>query len=112
MQLIKSIPSKFLAAGITGYYAHGNNLTFGYVELEKGSNVPMHHHVNEQITYIIEGQLDMIIDDVPYSFTAGMYHVIHSNVPHSAVAITDCKVIDAFSPVREDYKKTATAKWE
>jgi hypothetical protein len=38
------------------------------------------------------------------SLTAGMYHVLPSNMPHGALAITDCKVIDAFSPAREDYK--------
>jgi hypothetical protein len=33
-----------------------------------------------------------------------MYHVIPTNMPHSAIAKTDCKVIDAFGPVREEYK--------
>ena len=46
----------------------------------------------------------MMIGGVACSLTDGMYHVINANVPHSAIAITDCKVIDAFSPVREDYK--------
>lgn len=104
MQHIKNITPKELAPGITGYYAHGDKSTFGFVELKKGSSVPLHSHINEQITYIIEGQLDMMIDGVAYSLTDGMYHVINANVPHSAIAITDCKVIDAFSPVREDYK--------
>lgn len=79
-------------------------MTFGYVELEAGASIPLHHHVQEQITYIIEGELDMIIDGQPCLLTAGMYHVIRSNVPHSAIARRACKVIDAFSPVREDYK--------
>ena len=72
----------------------------------------MHHHIHEQITYIIVGQLDMVIDGVAFSLTDGMYHVIPSNLPHSAIAITDCKVIDVFSPVREDYKTTTAPKWE
>jgi len=46
----------------------------------------------------------MVIGDENCLMTAGMYHVIGSNIPHSAIAKTDCKVIDAFSPVREDYK--------
>lgn len=104
MQLIKDIKPKELVPGITGYYAHGNSMTFGYVELKAGSNIPMHQHVHEQITYIIEGQLDMVIGGQPCLLTNGMYHVIPSNTPHSAVAKTDCKVIDAFSPARDDYK--------
>jgi len=104
MDSIKNIKPKELAPGITGYYAHGEKSSFGYIELKKGSQVPFHSHINEQITYIIEGQLDMMIGGVAYSLTDGMYHVINANVPHSAIAVTDCKVIDAFSPVREDYK--------
>jgi len=103
MKLIKNIKPRQLMPGITGYYAHGDQLTFGYVELEKGSSVPMHQHIHEQITYILEGELDMVIGGENCLMTAGMYHVIGSNVPHAAVAKTDCKVIDAFSPVREDY---------
>jgi quercetin dioxygenase-like cupin family protein len=104
MQLLKDITPKDLAPGLTGYYAHGTSMTLGLVEIKAGSNLPLHHHVHEQITYILEGQLDMMIGGEPCSLTAGMYHVITSNVPHSAVAVTDCKVIDVFNPVREDYK--------
>ena len=112
MQLIKNIQPKSLAPGITGHYVHGDKTTFGFIELKKGSSVPLHHHIHEQITYIIEGQLDMVIGGIAYSLTNGMYHVISSDVPHSAVAITDCKVIDVFGPVREDYKTTAVPNWE
>ena len=104
MQPIKNIKPKELVPGITGYYAHGDSMTFGYVELKAGSTVPMHQHVQEQITYIIEGELDMVIGGQNFLLSAGMYHVIPSNMPHSAIAKTDCKVIDAFSPVREEYK--------
>ena len=104
MKLIKEIKPKEVVPGITGYYAHGDKQTFGYVEIKKGAVLQEHHHVHEQITYIIEGQLDMVINGEACPLTTGMYHIIASNVPHSAVAITDCKVIDAFSPVREDYK--------
>jgi quercetin dioxygenase-like cupin family protein len=105
MQQIKNIQPKELVPGITGYYAHGNSMTFGYVELKAGSSVSLHQHVQEQITYIMEGELDMVIDGKDCLLTAGMYYIIGSNIFHSAIARTDCKVIDAFSPVREDYKK-------
>lgn len=104
MQSIKSIPPKEIVPGITGYYAHGDKHTFGYVEIKKGSVVPEHHHIQEQITYIIEGQLNMVIGGEPCPLTTGMCHIIPSNMPHSAVAVTDCKLIDTFSPVRDDYK--------
>lgn len=105
MQKIKDIPSRELAPGLTGYYAHGTNMTFGLVEIKAGSNLPVHQHPHEQITYIAEGQLDMNIDGQHCPLTAGMYYIIPSNVPHGAVAVTDCKVIDVFNPIREDYRQ-------
>lgn len=105
MQLIKNILPKEVLPGITGYYAHGDMLTFGYVEIKKGSILPEHQHVQEQITFILEGQLDMVIDGVPTPLEAGMFLIIPSDVPHSAIAPVDCRIIDVFSPVREDYKE-------
>jgi quercetin dioxygenase-like cupin family protein len=103
MELIKNKIPKQLAPGLLGYYAHGQNMTLGYVEIKAGSDLPSHQHPHEQITYIIEGQLDMVIGGKSCSLTAGMYYVIPSNVPHGAIAVTDCKVIDVFNPVRADY---------
>ncbi|MBS1920994.1 MAG: cupin domain-containing protein [Bacteroidetes bacterium] len=101
---IKNIKPKEIASGITGYYAHGEKMTFGYVELLEGASIPIHQHPQEQITYIIEGQLDMTIGSVACSLTPGMYHVIPPNTPHTATAKMFCKLIDVFSPMREDYK--------
>ena len=104
MPLIKNIKPKDLVSGLTGYYAHGQNMTFGYVELKTGSSIPMHQHEHEQITFIIEGELDMVIGGEKCLLTTGMYFIIPSNTPHSAIANSNCKVIDAFNPVREDYR--------
>ena len=104
MNSIKEITPRELVKGFTGRYIHGKGLTLGYVEIKAGNKLPEHHHVHEQITFIIEGHLDMMIGGKSCSLTAGMYYVIPSNVPHSAIAKTDCKAIDVFNPVREDYK--------
>lgn len=104
MQQITSITPKTLTAGIKGHYLHGEQSTFGLVILEEGSSVPPHQHPQEQITYILEGQLQMVIDGKDCLLEPGMCHVIPSNVVHSAVAVTACRLIDVFAPVREDYK--------
>jgi quercetin dioxygenase-like cupin family protein len=104
MSLLKNQPPKNLAHGLTGYYAHGTQMTLGIVEIKAGSDLPLHSHPHEQITYILEGQLNMSIGGQQYELSAGMFHVIPSNIPHGAVAITDCQVMDVFNPVREDYR--------
>ena len=104
MPSISEVKGKLLAEGLIGRYVHGDNASLGLVEIAKGSILPLHHHVHEQITYIIEGSLEMTIGGETMVLTPGSYYVIPSNVPHSAIAHTDCKVIDVFSPVREEYR--------
>ena len=108
MSLLKDIAARKLMDGIIGHYAHGDKMSFGLVEITKGTIMPQHQHVHEQITYILEGQLDMEIGGVLYQLTPGSYHIIPSNTWHGAHAITDCKVIDVFGPVREEYKTSAS----
>jgi quercetin dioxygenase-like cupin family protein len=97
MEKIIEVKPKQVVPGVTGHYVHGDLQTLGYVILEKGSIVPLHQHMQEQITLVLEGQLDMVIDGKPYSLTPGSYHIIPSNVLHSAVAVKDCVLIDTFS---------------
>jgi quercetin dioxygenase-like cupin family protein len=46
----------------------------------------------------------MTIGGETMTLQQGDYFVIHSNVPHSAVANVACKVMDVFAPVREEYR--------
>ena len=105
MRPIRDIKAKDLIAGITGYYEHGTNMTFGLVEIKAGSHLPEHSHPHEQITYMLTGQLDMMIGGELCILTPGMVQVIPSNALHSAIAPIDCTLIDVFAPVREDYKQ-------
>jgi quercetin dioxygenase-like cupin family protein len=83
---------------------HGGNGTVSFWEIKKGSVLIEHHHVHEQTTYLVEGELEMVIGGEPFLLTPGMVHVIPSHVPHSAVARTDVRVIDFFAPARDDYR--------
>lgn len=104
MKQVKDISVKKVIEGIDGYYTHGEKLSLGMVEIAAGTTMPVHHHEHEQISYMLEGQLNMECGGVSYSLTPGSVLLIPSNTPHGAYAVTDCKLIDVFSPVREDYK--------
>jgi quercetin dioxygenase-like cupin family protein len=104
MQHLKDIPVKQTLPGLFGKMVHGETSSLVFWDIKKGSIIPEHHHVHEQITYIVEGEFEMMIGGEKYLFTAGTVHVIPSNVAHSALAITDCKVIDSFAPARDDYR--------
>ena len=104
MQHISDVKIKEISAGIDGRYVHGDSTTLGYLNIKKGSGVKLHNHIHEQITFVLEGELEMEIGGETMVLKPGNYFVIHSNVMHSARALTDVKVIDVFSPVREDYR--------
>lgn len=103
MQHISTVKGKEIVPGLYGRFVHGETMTLSFVDIQKGSQLPEHSHPHEQITYILEGELEMNIGGEKMLLTAGMVHVIPGNMPHSAYAHTFVKVLDAFHPVREDY---------
>lgn len=98
------IPHLRIWDGIHGALHHSDSLTFGHIVVEEGAILPEHHHVNEQWTHVIDGQLEFTIDGETQILTSGHTAHIPSNVPHSARALTKVKLIDCFMPVREDFK--------
>jgi len=104
MQHLNDIKGKEIVPGYYGRFVHGDLVTLSFVDIKKGSSLPEHQHPHEQVTHILEGELEMVIGGEKMVLTAGTVHVIPGNTPHSAHALTNCRVLDAFSPVREDYK--------
>src|SRR5579862_4374134 len=83
----------------------GEKAMVAQVFLAKGAVVPEHHHVSEQITYILEGALEFELEGKKIVVGAGQVLRIPSNVPHRAVALEDTLDLDIFSPIREDWLK-------
>ena len=104
MEFLKDLKATEFIPGLTGRFVHGEKTTLSFIDIKKGSSLPEHKHFHEQITYLVEGELEMNIGGEKFLLTAGAVHVIPSNMPHSAYALTDVKVIDAFSPARDDYR--------
>ena len=84
----------------------GHDMMIAHVYLQKGCEVPRHRHVNEQITYILEGALRFRIgEDGAEEVTVAAGEVLHipSDVWHEAVALEDTLDVDVFSPPRRDW---------
>lgn len=87
-------------------FIHTDNITVAFNEMKAGAEVPAHTHVHETIDYIQEGALQMTIGEETFEMHAGAVARVPSNIPHSAKAVTDCKVINFFYPAREDFSAT------
>jgi quercetin dioxygenase-like cupin family protein len=79
-------------------------MTFSFVDVIAGKTLPEHSHVNEQVSIMLEGEFELMLDGKPVRFGPGEVVIIPSNTKHSGLAITDCKLLDVFYPVREDYR--------
>ena len=98
------IGTKEVAPGFFSKLIHTETNTINFIDVKAGSSIPRHQHVNQQCSFAIEGQFELTVNDVPQILQPGLFAIIPPNAWHSGVAITDCKLIDIFSPVREDYK--------
>jgi quercetin dioxygenase-like cupin family protein len=81
----------------------GQKLMLARVLMKKGAHVPLHHHHNEQVTYILEGALKFSIDGKEIVVKAGEVLCIPANMPHEAWALEDTIDLDVFDPPREDW---------
>lgn len=100
----KKITPKEIAPGFFGRFMHSEKMTIAYWEAVKDAEIPFHAHIHEMIVNVIEGSLELTIGDETRILEKGIVAFIPGNVPHKAKALSDCKIIDIFYPVREDYK--------
>jgi quercetin dioxygenase-like cupin family protein len=81
----------------------GHEVMLARVLLKKGCVVPLHSHVNEQLSYILEGALKFWIDGKEIVVRAGEVLTIPPNMPHKAEAMEDTVDLDIFHPPRADW---------
>ena len=100
----RTITPREVAPGFRGRFVHGDRMTLAMWEIEPGSGLPEHSHVQEQIVMVLSGEFELTVAGEKRKLTPGGVAVVPSNVRHSGRAITKCQVIDAFHPVRDDYR--------
>ncbi len=103
---LDQVKPKELLPGYTVKFIHSERMTLAYWDVKKGSPLPEHAHEHEQVANVLEGEYELTVNGVTRRLKPGDVVVIPSNVPHSGMALTDCKLLDVFAPVREDYLNT------
>jgi mannose-6-phosphate isomerase-like protein (cupin superfamily) len=96
-----ALPSKELTPGWFARFFHSDNMTFAYAEIAAGSGVHSHRHAEEEVWHIVEGFVEMTLQEETQVVGAGAAVVVPSDVEHSARAVTSSRVIVVDYPVRE-----------
>jgi quercetin dioxygenase-like cupin family protein len=87
----------------------GSGVMLAQLDLKKDCLVPLHSHVNEQLSWIIKGALRFRIDGREIVVSAGEVLCIPPNMPHEALALEDTTGLDVFTPPRQDWMSKTDA---
>jgi len=81
----------------------GEREMLAQIYLKRGALVPMHSHESEQMTYILQGALKVVVGGEEMTVREGEVLHVPSRIPHQAEALEDTFELDVFSPVRKDW---------
>lgn len=100
---LEAQPKEQISPLVQRQYLSGVQSTIVKWTVKKGGVFPLHHHANEQITWITEGRCEVFSQGKKFTLTAGTVLVIPPNVPHEFHCTEDTIDIDFFAPARQDW---------
>ena len=84
--------------------SYGGNLMLVEVTFEAGVASGEHSHPHEQVSYVVKGEIDFLMaDHAPVRLRQGGSHYVPPNTRHHIVTHAPIVLIDAFTPVRDDF---------
>ena len=81
----------------------GEREMLAQIYLKRGALVPIHAHESEQMTYVLQGALRVVVAGEEIIVREGEVLHIPAGLPHQAEALEDTFELDIFSPVRSDW---------
>ena len=84
-------------------FVSGANLTLVEVTLSPGAEVPEHTHPHEQAGTVDSGRVHFRIGEVEAELGPGDSYLIPGGVPHYVRALDAARLVEVFSPPREEF---------
>ncbi|HNP24123.1 MAG TPA: cupin domain-containing protein [Panacibacter sp.] len=102
----ENVPTEEVTPAMHRKIISGEKLMIARMKFKDGFLVPQHHHMHEQVTQVLSGQIrfwfgenkEQVMD-----LFAGDIVVIPGNLPHEALMIGDVEEIDTWAPPRQDW---------
>jgi len=98
-----------ISQGRSRYLAHLPNLMMVVIDFEDGPASqpdPLHSHPHEQISFVVSGEINVVIGNEITRLGAGDIFTVPPNLPHSIQLLTPkARLVDAFSPIRQEFLK-------
>jgi quercetin dioxygenase-like cupin family protein len=111
MRLIKSnVPSRLQPEPgmVRQVLAHSPQLMLVRHFFEAGWKGAAHSHPHHQLIYVVSGRIALRVDGAHFTLEPGDSIVIDGGIEHQASASEPSEVLDIFTPIREDYRPSAS----
>jgi quercetin dioxygenase-like cupin family protein len=99
-------PVEMLPGLVRRTLADGEHVMIVEFTFEANVQVPLHTHPNEQAGYVVSGEMHLTVNGESRLYGPGDSYLIPAGVEHGAFSPSPAVVIDAFSPPRQDYRKS------
>jgi quercetin dioxygenase-like cupin family protein len=92
-----------LVDGVLVKAVYGEKCSVSFLELQPFARIPDHHHENEQIGIVIEGELEYTIGDETKLCRPGTAFVVPPNTIHGGVVASKqpAKLLNFVTPARQ-----------
>ena len=102
---LRETPYKQKRKGVQIKTILGQHLQMTFIQLEPGF-ISSHQHPEEQIGYILSGEMELIIDQERMVSSEGDGYFIPSGTPHSfrVLSTQPVELLEVFSPPKEENK--------
>lgn len=101
-----AIPTVEKRPGWFGKIFSSPSMTFAHWDFVAGATIHQHHHVQEEVWHILDGELELALGDAaPVRAGPGMVAIIPAETPHRVVALTDGRAIVVDHPLREGFER-------
>ncbi len=113
LDLAQDVEPVVFMPGLEFRPAVGEITMLNSVRFASHTQAPLHSHDEEQITLVVEGELEFDIDGEVRLLKPGMVAVVPANVPHGArTRDVPCHEYDVFNPPRQALLDLADAARE
>jgi quercetin dioxygenase-like cupin family protein len=101
---LPQLPETEFLPGFRGRMVHAERMTLAFWQIEAGAALPLHQHPHEQVAQVLEGRFELTMQGETRVLTPGEVAVIPPETPHQGRALSACRILDIFQPVREIYR--------
>ncbi len=89
--------------GVERKVVHTAHLMFALYRMSAGLEFPRHDHPHEQMATVLSGRIEALIGEDRRELGPRGGYRVPANVPHTIRVLEDAVILDAFTPIREDF---------